>query len=55
MMHQGICGLIKAIEYFPDGSVKRVEFKSPVDYPQAKPICTTLPPWGPATSIASWQ
>lgn len=30
--HQGTCPTVKAIEYFPDGTVKRVEFKCTSDY-----------------------
>jgi hypothetical protein len=28
----GICPTIKAMEYYPDGTTKRVEFKMPADY-----------------------
>jgi hypothetical protein len=31
--HPGVCPTVKAMEYHPDGSVKRVEFKSAADYP----------------------
>ena len=34
--HQGVCPSVKAIEYFQDGSIKRVEFKTPIDYPPLK-------------------
>lgn len=27
--HTGICSLVKALEYHPDGTLKRVEFHSP--------------------------
>jgi hypothetical protein len=40
--HAAVCGLIKAIEYFQDGSVRRVEFKTAMDYPQA--VIGQLPP-----------
>lgn len=30
--HQGICPTVKAIEYHPDGTIKRVEFKGAGDY-----------------------
>lgn len=33
--HGPACPLIKAIEYYPDGTVKRVEFKTAKDYPQS--------------------
>jgi hypothetical protein len=26
--------MVKALEYYPDGTLKRVEFKSAADYPQ---------------------
>lgn len=34
MPHPGVCPSVKAIEYHPDGSTKRVEFKTAADYPQ---------------------
>ncbi len=34
MIHSTTCPLIKAIEYHPNGAVKRVEFKSAPDYPK---------------------
>lgn len=30
--HGARCPLVKAIDYYPDGTVKRVEFYSPGDY-----------------------
>jgi hypothetical protein len=30
--HSTVCPMVKAYEYHPDGSVKRVEFKSASDY-----------------------
>ncbi len=30
--HIGLCPLIKAVEYYPDDSVKRVEMKTSADY-----------------------
>ncbi len=47
--HQGVCPLIRAIEYHPDGSIKRVEYKTANDYPPLKdqgpwPVtCSVLP------------
>lgn len=41
LIHAAMCGLVKAMEYHPDGSIKRVEFKTAADYPQQ---VTTLPP-----------
>lgn len=34
MMHGPQCPTVKAFEYYPDGSVKRVEFKTAAGYPQ---------------------
>ena len=30
--HQGVCPTIKAIEYYENGQVKRVEYKCPTDF-----------------------
>ncbi len=30
--HVGKCALVKALEYHPDGTIKRVEFYAPCDY-----------------------
>lgn len=30
--HLAVCPTVKAIEYFADGMIKRVEFKTPSDY-----------------------
>jgi hypothetical protein len=32
--HGPTCPTVKAIEFHPDGSIKRVEFKTANDYPQ---------------------
>lgn len=32
--HGPLCPDVKAIEYHPNGTVKRVEFKTAADYPQ---------------------
>lgn len=32
MPHSGVCPSVKAIEYYPDGTVKRVEYKGAGDY-----------------------
>ena len=37
-IHSTTCPLIKAIEYHQNGSVKRIEFKTASDYPQAMTI-----------------
>lgn len=42
--HGTLCPDVKAIEYHPDGTVKRVEFKSVADYFAPVP---TLPNFGP--------
>ncbi len=34
-IHQGVCPLVKALEYHEDGTLKRVEFKVASDYPPA--------------------
>jgi hypothetical protein len=31
-IHTGKCPTVKAFEYHPDGTIKRVEFYAPVDY-----------------------
>lgn len=53
MHHATTCPLVKAIEYHPDGSVKRVEFKTATDWPQAN---YEQPEWqSPIVSAAlSW-
>lgn len=33
MSHGALCPMVKAIEYHPNGTMKRVEFKSAADYP----------------------
>jgi hypothetical protein len=48
-LHKALCSKIRAIEYFEDGTVKRVEFHSPaplVGPPQ--PWTTTAPQWPPS-------
>ena len=40
--HVAKCPLIKAIEYHPDGEVKRVEFMTPADYAMPMPY---IPSW----------
>lgn len=34
--HQTKCPMVKAYEYHQDGTIKRVEFYAPADYPQLK-------------------
>lgn len=40
-IHMTVCFMVKALEYFPDGTIKRVEFKTAQDYPQ---VGATLQP-----------
>lgn len=42
--HQTICPTIKAMEYHPNGTVKRVEFKTANDYPASSgwPLLPTI-------------
>jgi hypothetical protein len=47
-----MCPKIKSIEYFENGSVKRVEFKTAADFgPQA--TIPTVWPWTPQVSYTS--
>jgi len=58
------CPAVKAIEYFPNGKVKRVEFKSAADYvPMPYPLPYTQPiqpwqplpvTWGPARMLTAY-
>lgn len=47
--HPGVCPTVKAIEYHPDGTIKRVEFKTPADYGPPREMgpwtvtCTVIP------------
>ena len=41
----GVCSWVKAFEYHPDGTLKRVEFNTGADYPQWTP--TYMPPQFP--------
>ena len=34
--HEGVCHMIKSIEYYQDGSIQRVEFKGAGDYEVAQ-------------------
>ncbi len=47
--HAGICPRIKAIEYHPDGSIRRVEFLDNQPFPVV-PAGTLLPPWDVTSS-----
>lgn len=47
-MHHGpTCHTVKAIEYYQDGSIKRVEFKASGDYAQAVQSIPTVWPYNP--------
>lgn len=45
MHHQTVCPMVKAIEYHPNGAVKRVEFKSGADFPSVNLPDGPKPPW----------
>lgn len=47
--HGPHCPLVKAVEYYPDGSLKRVE------YIDAQPIQTVPQPFAPNWPAPSWQ
>ena len=56
--HPGVCPTVKAIEYHQDGTVKRVEFKTPADYPPLRgtgpwPVTCAAVPAAPARSTGS--
>lgn len=58
--HPGICPTIKAIEYYENGMVKRVEYRTAADnYPPIVPLPATpqpaFPPWSPTWSGAALQ
>ena len=36
--HLGTCPSVKAFEYYPDGTIKRVEYKCAGDYGPAQPL-----------------
>lgn len=46
ILHSGVCPTVKAIEYHPDGAVKRVEFKCAGDWvvPLPSPLSSWWPP-----------
>jgi hypothetical protein len=43
--HSGRCPQVKAIEYYPNGNIKRIEFIGPGDY--LAPLGVPLPPSDP--------
>ena len=44
--HDYKCFLIKAIEYYPDGKMKRIEYLTPADMAQQQPSIANLQPFG---------
>jgi hypothetical protein len=53
LIHGAQCPSVKAIEYFANGMVKRVEFKMAGDYP---PVITGLPQHSPSVAPTwPWQ
>lgn len=46
-IHADKCSLVKAFEYHPDGSIKRVEFYTPGDYSPTILANVTQPPQVP--------
>lgn len=51
--HLGVCPSVKAIEYYPDGTVRRMEFMCPSDY--AIPVSVPDPsPAPPLWSLKQW-
>lgn len=42
----GVCPMVKAIEYCPDGTVKRVEFKCAADWVMPVNIPSVWRAWG---------
>ena len=53
LIHGPRCPSVKAIEYFPDGTVKRVEFMTPSDYLVPQLAHSSLePPWRITSEIA---
>lgn len=47
MHHKGVCEKVKAMEYYRDGRIKRVEFKTPSDY--MAPVILPKIDWEPPT------
>lgn len=46
--HPGVCPTIKATEYYENGTIKRVEYRSAADYFMPFPLAPSLPT-GPTT------
>lgn len=51
--HAAVCPLVKAIEYFPDGTLKRVEYRCVSDY--RAPLGGASMPGPVAYSVADLQ
>jgi hypothetical protein len=55
MIHGKLCPSVKAIEFHPDGTVRRVEFKSAQDYGATVSVPTVVTsPKPTAVTTASW-
>ena len=55
LIHGPRCPSVKAIEYFPDGTVKRVEYLTPADcwppqFPSPNPEPGYPSPWQPSVT-----
>jgi hypothetical protein len=64
MIHDTKCPLVKALEFHPDGSLKRVEFKSagdfaaPIAYPSVPQFPITPQPqrvYGPGSGLPPYE
>ena len=50
IIHSGVCPKVKEIEYFPDGRVKRIVFRTPADeFPAVQPSFPNWPYIPPVT------
>lgn len=49
--HGLLCPFVKAVEYYPDGTVKRIEYMTT---PASPPVPQPIPPltWGPNTCLS---
>jgi hypothetical protein len=43
IVHIGVCPLVKALDFHPDGTVKRVEFHAPMRPGAACQVCLVFP------------
>ena len=56
-LHEGtVCPMVKAIEYHENGTLKRVEFKTPADYApmQPQPYYQPYQPYQPSWPYAPY-